>query len=169
MINNDEIIGWDDEISQESNFTLFPEGDYSFTVTNFERKVFEPNPNRQSKIEAGTPMIGLELTFLDAAGQKTMITENLFMLKKTAWKISEFLISIGQKKKGEPVVPNWQKVLGSTGVATLEVNHYIKKDGNAGENNRVKKFLEPVISSAKVTEPSQTVTPFPTANGGTWK
>lgn len=30
-------LGWDDEISRESDFTIIPEGDYDFTVTGFER------------------------------------------------------------------------------------------------------------------------------------
>ena len=30
-------LGWDDEISRESDFTIIPEGDYNFTVTGFER------------------------------------------------------------------------------------------------------------------------------------
>lgn len=36
-IGPDRELGWDDEISQESEFQLLPAGDYEFTVTNFER------------------------------------------------------------------------------------------------------------------------------------
>ncbi|MDR2976886.1 MAG: hypothetical protein LBV19_06195 [Streptococcaceae bacterium] len=176
MNNENEMMDWDDEISQESSFTLLPAGDYPFIVVGFERKKFEPNPQRQSKIPAGTNMASVEMEFKADDGSTTRVTENLFLLKKMEWKMSEFFLSIGQKKKGEPFHANWPKVLGSSGKATLEVNTYMK-DGNEQQNNRVKKFLEKTDEQVdrefdnkmpSQPQPQQNVTPFPGAGGG-WK
>ena len=37
MSDFERELNWDDEISQESEFTLLEDGDYDFEVTKFER------------------------------------------------------------------------------------------------------------------------------------
>ncbi|MFZ2667631.1 MAG: hypothetical protein WAX40_04850, partial [Lactococcus raffinolactis] len=71
-----------------------------------------------------------------------------YLYGKGEWRISQFFISIGQKKKGEPLRPNWQAVLGAKGTAELEINNYTDRDGNPGKNNRVKTFNEPTQQAA---------------------
>lgn len=145
---NEELktFGWDDEISNEGTpFVLFPAGDYPFTVTNFERSTYQPAQGYQSKVPTGCLMAVLSLEFVNpATGEKSTIKEKLYLYEKGEWRISEFFVAIGQKKKGEPVRPNWQAVLGATGMAKLEVNKYTKKgETEEKQNNRVKNFLEP--------------------------
>lgn len=148
MNNNNEInemqgFGWEDEVTAEANaFIVLPAGDYPFIVTGFERKIYEPAQGRQSKIPAGINQATLELTFMSPDGEEVKVSENLYLYQKAAWKVSEFFLSIGQKVKGQPFVPNWQKVVGSRGMAKLEVNKYVNKNGQESENNRVKNFLE---------------------------
>lgn len=145
---NEELktFGWDDEISNEGTpFVLFPAGDYPFTVTNFERSTYQPAPGYPHKVPTGCLMAVLSLDFVNpATGEKTTIKENLYLYEKGEWRISEFFVAIGQKKKGEPVTPNWQAILGATGMAKLEVNTYTKKgETEEKQNNKVKNFLEP--------------------------
>ena len=178
MTEEAKTFGWDDEISKESNFVLFEEGSYPFKVTNFERSVYQPKPGYQNKVPAGCNMAILTLEFSNpATGDTNTLSERLFLYEGGEGRISQFFISIGQKKKGEPVRPNWQAVLGSTGQADLKVENYTDKDGNSGKSNKVKKFLEPTQQNvapgyqapqqnyqqppAQNQASQQNVTPFP--------
>ena len=38
--NTNVAMGWDDEFEEGSEFLLLPEGDYNFTITQFERAYF---------------------------------------------------------------------------------------------------------------------------------
>ena len=114
-----QTFGWDDEISNEGTpFALFDAGNYPFTVVNFERSTYQPKPNYQAKVPTGTNMAILSLEFINAStGEKSTVKENLYLYGKGEWRISQFFISIGQKKKGEPLRPNWQALLGAKGTA----------------------------------------------------
>ena len=37
----DRALDWDDEISQENEFVILPDGEYNFKVTGFERAEYE--------------------------------------------------------------------------------------------------------------------------------
>ena len=145
-----QTFGWDDEISNEGTpFALFDAGNYPFTVVEFERSTYQPNPNYQAKVPTGTNMAILSLEFINTStGEKSTVKEKLYLYGKGEWRISQFFISIGQKKKGEPLRPNWQAVLGAKGTAELEINNYTDRDGNPGKNNRVKTFNEPTQQAA---------------------
>lgn len=167
-----QTFGWDDEISNEGTpFALFDAGTYPFTVVNFERSTYQPKPNYQAKVPTGTNMAILSLEFINAStGEKSTVKENLYLYGKGEWRISQFFISIGQKKKGEPLRPNWQAVLGAKGIAELEINNYTDRDGNPGKNNRVKTFNEPTQQAASPAYQApqqnyqQTPPPQPQAN-----
>ncbi|WP_286927483.1 hypothetical protein [Lactococcus sp. UBA7128] len=125
-----------------------PAGNYPFKVTNFERSVYQPNPNFTSKVPTGTNMAVLTLGVTNpTTGETATLTEKLYLYKKGEWRISQFFVAIGQKKKGEPVRPNWQAVLGATGQAEVKVRNYTDKDGNPGQANDIKAFLEPATWS----------------------
>ncbi|MFC6464978.1 hypothetical protein ACFP65_08350 [Marinilactibacillus sp. GCM10026970] len=147
--NNAGALGWDDEISQESSFVLLPEGEYDFVVEKMERGQYQPSPN--SKINVASPQAELTLKIQTPEGEATVF-ERLILHTATEWKLSEFFISIGQKKKGEPTRPNWGQVPGSRGRAKIEINKYTDKNKNPRENNRVESFLEPVAGQ----QPPQT-------------
>lgn len=153
-----QTFGWDDEISNEGTpFTLFDAGTYPFTVVNFERSTYQPKPNYQAKVPTGTNTAILSLEFINpVTGEKSTIKENLYLYGKGEWRISQFFISIGQKKKGEPLRPNWNAILGAKGTAELEINNYTDRDGNPGKNNRVKTFNEPTqVTTAAGYQPPQ--------------
>ncbi|MGX6962454.1 hypothetical protein [Vagococcus xieshaowenii] len=141
-MNNEqnEFLDWNSGfIAEESQFTLLPAGDYDFTVTNMERKIYS---GMSDKIPNGAPYAEVTIEVVGAEG-KTSVFERLYLMKKMQWKLTEFFTSIGQVPViGQPFNPNWNNVVGSKGRLQLEVNSYVSKGENR-QNNRVKKFLKP--------------------------
>ena len=132
-------FNWDGEIVKDSNeFTLLPNGEYNFTVENFERA----RSTGQGKWPA-TNMAKMTLKIDGGELGKTVLTENFILFSENEWKISSFFVSLGMKKKGEPFKMNWEGSIGKTGRVRLKVEEYIKQDGSVGETNRVDRFLEP--------------------------
>lgn len=130
----ERALSWDDEISQESEFILLDPGAYDFEVTGLDKTYFSGSDKMQA-----CPQAKLELTI-----DKAKIYTNLFLNTKSEWKLSEFFISIGLKKKGEPLKMQWNKVLGAKG--KCEVGH---REWDGKTYNEVSKFLEPVENSWK--------------------
>ena len=131
-----EELDLNGSIEQESQFTDIPVGDYEGIIDHYEIGTCDwDNENYNGK-----KMLTIYIN-VDAGGQEVQLRDNIVLVKNMEWKLSQFFTSIGQKKKGEPLVMNWNTVPGSTGTLELEINHYTKNDGSKGENNRVKKFL----------------------------
>ncbi|NLY09389.1 MAG: DUF669 domain-containing protein [Tissierellia bacterium] len=126
-------LGWEDDIENESDFILLPEGEYDFRITNFERARHNGSANLPPCNKA------VVYCTIDREGGKATIKNNLFLHTKTESFLSAFFISIGQKEKGKPVKMNWNKVLGATG--RCKVSQYTGRDGNI--NNDIKSFLPP--------------------------
>ena len=131
-MEQNRALGWDDEITQESSFTLLPEGEYNFKVTNFERAWYDGS----DKI----PPCNKAIITIKIEGQAgtAEIKENFFLTTKTEGLLSAFFGSIGQKKKGEPLRMNWNKVIGSTGRVKIGFREY-----NGNNYNQVKRWLSP--------------------------
>lgn len=127
------MMDWEDYIEKESQFVTLPEGDYSFTVTNFERSIHEGS----EKIPAGTNKALLELRFEAPGLGKTTVKDQLILHESLEWKLCAFFRSIGQKQHGQGVKMNWNAVPGATGRAHLIVN-------DKGYN-RVDKYLDPEV------------------------
>ena len=125
-------LNWDDEITQDSTFTLLPEGEYNYKVINFERAWYDGSDKIPPCHKA---IITIAVEHL---GQEVKITENLFLTTKTEGMLSAFFGSIGQKKKGEPLRMNWNKVIGSNGQAKISTREY-----NGNTYNTVKRWLTP--------------------------
>lgn len=153
MNNENEFIGWGDSfVAEESQFTLLPAGEYSFTIVGSERKIYDGNSD---KIQNGTPFVELEVELVGTEG-KTTVKERLYMVRKFSWKLTQFFTSIGQAPiVGQPFAPNWNTVIGSTGRAKVEVNSYMK-EGQERKNNRVTEFLKPVANNQFTQGQTQT-------------
>lgn len=137
----ESALSWDSEISQESSFEVFPDGNYQFIITNMERDQYEGGENISACPVA-------ELTFkvknIDTGQEGELSGIRLFLHTKTEWVLSAFFTAIGQKKPGEPLQPDWNKVIGSKGVFELESRKYTSKtNGKEYENNQVKKWYKP--------------------------
>jgi len=134
-------LDWDDEIQYtESSFVLLPTGEYPFTVTGFDRQNFDGS----SKIPA-CKMAVLHLA-VDGGDRGTAnVDERLYLHTSMLWKLSEFVVSIGQMEpvEGATVRINWNAVPGSTGLVKISVNKYKNKNGEERTNNRVEHFLPP--------------------------
>lgn len=142
--NYEGALSWDSTIEKESNFILLEPGEYTFTVKNMTRGQY--TPGSQAKITEACPMAELELDVIDSTGQSATVKENLILHTSLEWKISQFFISIGQKVKGQPFVPNWGTVIGTTGRGEFGVRKYTYQ-GEEREANQVKNFLEPAANN----------------------
>ena len=131
-------LGWDDEISKESEFVLLPEGDYDFKVVNFSR-----GRHAGSQKLPACNKAELKIEVRDNKGNKSTINHDLFLHTKTEGLLSAFFIAIGQKKHGEPLRMNWNSVVGSTGRCKVTIDTWTGKDGTQKQNNKVSKFYEP--------------------------
>lgn len=132
-------LDWDESIElNPATYVLLPEGEYTFTVMNFERQRFPGS----AKLPA-CPKAELTLQVDSAQGTAT-IKHNLFLHTKTSGLLSAFFISIGQGKQGDVVRMDWSKAKGATGRAKIGVRTYTKKDGSEGQSNEIVEFLPPL-------------------------
>lgn len=140
-INLEREFGWEDEIQQDSEFILLPEGDYPFKVESFTRERFEGS----EKMPACNRAV-LKIRVDGPNNQSIIIEHRLLLHSRCEWSLSEFFAGIGQKKKGEKLRMNWTMVPGSTGTCKLG-----KKVYNGNEYNEIKKFYpkDPSYSQSK--------------------
>lgn len=136
---NNEFLGWDEGFTaEESQFTLLPEGTYPFVVTKMDRKVYEGN---SSKIPNGAPYAEVTIKVDGGEYGSTNIVERLYLMKSMQWKLTQFFAGIGQDVIiGQPFKPNWQSVLGSSGMVEISINQYTTSTGEQRKNNRVKEY-----------------------------
>lgn len=118
------VFDWDDEIEKDDQFTVLEEGDYDFTVKNFERGL-------QDKTDK-LPQCNKAIMTLQV-GDAT-ITENFPMCENMEWKISAFFRAIGMKKHGEKTKMNWQGALGKTGRCHVKKTPGTKNNGTYFNN-----------------------------------
>lgn len=125
-------FGWDDEISQDSEFILLPEGDYVFSVKNYERGRHTPSEN--GKLPACNKAI-INLTINSTQGEVSL-KHNLFLHSSTEGLLSAFFGAIGLKKRGEPLRMNWNAVPGAQGVCHIGIREY-----NGNKFNETKRMI----------------------------
>ena len=132
-----ETLDWDSEIENDGSgeIVILEEGDYTFTVKEFKKG------SHAGSVKV--PACGkAELTLEVKTDKGTALAfENLLLCKSLEWKIAAFFRCIGQKKHGEKMRPDWNKVLGATGKAHFKPGTYTK-DGQERQKNTVDKFLD---------------------------
>lgn len=134
-------LEWDANIENDSaGFQRFKPGIYNFTVDKFERGSF----NGSEKMCACGKAI-ITMTVKDASGNATTVTDGLIMHKKMEWKLSEFFRAIGQKKHGEKLRMDWNKVIGASGKLKLKnIEGKTKRDdGSSIIFSNVDKYFDP--------------------------
>ena len=136
MAENSEFFDWNGYIEDDSEFpeiVILNEGDYNFKVTNLT-KTYSQN---------GTPMVNLTLKVFDETQSTTVFTK-LFLTRKSEWRLSQFFRSIGQKKHGEGLNMDWNKVPGATGRCKIKKEKYTKAgEEKEREKNEVDRYYDP--------------------------
>ena len=134
--NMNEGLDWNDSIESDGEFVILPEGDYNFTVTNFERGHF-PGSAKMSPCNKAT------LTLQVKTDKGTAIVHTDLILNRVVeWRLSSFFRCIGQKKHGERLIMDWNKVVGSRGRAHFKPRNYTDRDGNERQANDVDRFYD---------------------------
>ena len=130
-------FGWDDQIQNDSEFEVLPEGDYNFRIVKFERG---RHPGSEKLPPCNKAILTIELS---GGGRKTTIEHNLFLHSKCEGLLCEFFTAIGQRKHGEALTPRWNEVIGSTGTCRVSVRKWTSnRDGQERESNDIKRFYE---------------------------
>lgn len=136
-MNDDFELSWDSVISQDAEeFPILPAGVYAYEIINMERGRY---PGSEKMHACPSATLTIKVTGQD--GTTGRVLDTLYLAKKAEWRLCQFFTSIGQRKKGEELAMNWNRVVGSTGQLELTVNEYTKKDGTKATNNRVGKYL----------------------------
>ena len=131
-------MDWDDSIQNDGTvFTPLPEGDYVFKVTDFERAHHPGSANLSPCNKAA-----LTLTVYGEDDKTSRVFCDLFLYKKMEWKMSAFFRSIGQKKRGEKLIPDWNNILNQKGRAHFKLVAYKDRNGDDRTKNEVDRFLD---------------------------
>ena len=130
-------LDWDSTIeSDEQQFTILEEGDYSFIVDHIERGIV----GESSEKYAGMKMATVFFNVILPEHEPVIIKENLILHSNFAWKIGSLLVAVGLKKKGEPISGGyWNKLPGLRGSCHIVQN----KGKNDKIYNNIEKFIEP--------------------------
>ncbi len=137
MDNKNMEIGWEDTIQEDGQeFVLLEEGDYNFTVTNFERGRF---PGGQKIPACNKATITAQIETKEGIA---VIKFDLLLYRSVEWRISSFFRCIGQKKHGEKLTMNWNTVIGSVGRAHVTKRKYTNNYGEEKTVNDIGRFID---------------------------
>ena len=137
MNDQNMVMDWNDTIENDGQeFVILEEGDYNFTVTGFERGRFPGGPKVPACNKAA-----LTLQVKTDEGIAVIRTD-LLLYRSLEWRISAFFRCIGQKKHGERLVMDWNRVVGSQGRAHFKPRTYTDRDGNERQANDVDRFYD---------------------------
>lgn len=93
-----EELDLNGSIEQESQFVDIPVGDYEGIIDHYELGTCDwDNENYNGK-----KMLTIYIN-VDAGGQEVQLRDNIVLVKNMEWKLSQFFLGTGQKKKGEPL------------------------------------------------------------------
>ena len=130
-------MDWNDAIENDGQeFVTLEEGDYNFTVTGFERGRFPGSAKIPSCNKAAITIA------VDNGGKNVNVKFDLILYRSLEWRISSFFRCIGQKKHGERLTMDWNKVLGSVGRAHFKPRKYTNNYGEEKVTNDVDRFLD---------------------------
>ena len=143
-VDPNATFGWDDWIEDDGKpFVVLPDGEYPFTVTEFQRKRYNGSAKLPPCNEAD-----ISIAVHGSDGQDAYITDRFYLVSKSQWKLAEFFRSVGLKKHGERMKPDWNNLVGLTGRVRIKVDTYLDKDEKERKNNKVVNYLDPVPGQA---------------------
>lgn len=131
---------------------LVDPGTYQFTVLSTRQDRF----NGSAKMEP-CPMQRIDIRLEGAGGM--VLHESILLHTKLAWKIAEFFVSLGLVKKGDDFVPDWDVVVGMSGMAEIGVNTFLGRDGQQHTTNRVVRYIAAETETAPLAAAPSVVVP----------
>lgn len=135
-------------IEQESQFADIPVGDYDGIIDHYEIGVCE----WQNENYNGKKMLTVYIN-LDVNGQEVQVRDNIVLVKNMEWKISQFFLGTGQKKKGVPLQNLGRAIRETPGlrvrVSYVEDQKRKRQDGTPYKN--IGKYYEKASTTAPVT------------------
>lgn len=135
-------LDWNSKIENDGDeLVVLPAGEYNFTVMKFERGRHTPKDG--GKLPA-CPMAKVFIKIHGGEKGDSLVTERLFLHSKTEGLLCAFFRAIGQRKQGEPLTMDWNRVAGSTGRCKVGQRQY---EGNT--YNEIKGWLYPDETPAK--------------------
>ena len=136
--NKNMCMEWDDAIESDGQeFVILEEGDYNFRVVEFERGRFPGSAKIPPCNKAA-----LTLQVKTADGKIATVKTDLILHRNLEWRLSAFFRCIGQKKHGERLVMDWNKVLYAQGRAHFKPRTYTNRDGEERQANDVDRFYD---------------------------
>ena len=149
MSTDPNIMGWDDALEDDGKaFVILPEGDYTFTVTDFERGQY-PGGSKIPPCPKATVTLHIDNDLGFATCRK-----DFFLYRTMEWLLTAFFRSIGMRKHGEKAVVNWNEVIGRRGKAHFRPRNYTGRDGQERQSNDVVRFIdyEPSVDMTPVND-----------------
>ena len=143
------VMGWDDALEDDGKeFIILPEGDYTFTVTGFERGQY-PGGNKIPPCPKATVTMEIENDLGYA-----MCRKDFFLYRTMEWLLTAFFRCIGMRKHGEKAVVNWNEMIGRRGRAHFRPRSYTGRDGTERQANDAARFIdyEPGVEMTPVTD-----------------
>lgn len=99
---NDDIFSWDDEVESDgSEFKIIMPGTYPAEITKVEKSRWTGNGKMN-----GYPYAKVTVKVTLEDGSTATTTDNLFLSRSCEFRIGNFLIACGLKKKKEPIKAN---------------------------------------------------------------
>ena len=137
-LNNDIGLDWDDVIENDGKeFIVLKEGDYNFTITDFERS----RTKESDKMKACNKAV---LTLRVDSDKGTAFVHTQIVLNRMfEYKISSFFRSINRKRQGERVSMDWNNLVGERGRARFKIRNFKdKKTGEDRQANDVDRYID---------------------------
>jgi hypothetical protein len=153
--NQNMCMDWNDAIESDGQeFIVLEEGDYNFRVTSFERGHFPGSAKIPACNKAAITVL------VETPDGNASVKFDLILFRTLEWRISAFFRCIGQKKHGERLVMDWNKVLGSQGRAHFKPRNYTNSYGEEKTVNDIDRFIDydPAFFTQANSQPS----------GGNW-
>lgn len=140
----DRELGWNESIEKDGeDFTVLTEGDYPFQVTQMEKSRFGGSVKLPP---CNMAILHIDIIDPDNDGRTVCtIKHRLYLHTKTEGLVCAFFRSIGHRKHGERITPDWNKVIGATGLCHVKPSKSASKKNpdNTLEFNNIEKFLDP--------------------------
>lgn len=133
----ERALEWDDTLCTDGrDLITLPEGDYSFTITDFERARYPGSEKIPACSKAALTAA------VDTEEGKVLVHFDLILWSTLEWKLAQFFRCIGMKEHGKDMKMDWTKVKGRQGRAHIRPRRYTDRYGQERTANELERFLD---------------------------